>query len=152
MPPNGKKNWFKIITGVLTFFLVGTYATVFDGIEQVKGILEGPQVNREQDSLIKELQQENLYLHAVNEMFFHTFRAMTDNDDKYHYVIEFGGGRYTHDVDIRNTAEKELLAFIYDMWIIYPPSFDYADSTIMTVKLHDYKEIEGKDIKLKRIE
>ena len=101
---------------------------------------------------IKEKRNWHHQLDHNDEMTFHTLRAMTDNDDPYRYHITFGSkrNRRTVEVDVRNTSEGFRLAFVYEIWRIYPVAVDYADSTRFTIKLHDYAKDETKDTELIR--
>ena len=103
--------------------------------------------------IVDNVKEKRAWIHQLDhndEMTFHTLRAMTDNEDPYRYHITCGPKRNkkTYEVDVRNTAEGFSLAFVYGMWRIYPIAIDYADSTRMTIKLHDYTDNETKATEL----
>lgn len=141
-----KKNIVAVST-VIVFLLGGTITAIVGGFERIADIIDSPNrvviLERRVDSLEEMIHK----LKHSDEMFFHTFRYMTDNDNPHEYAVEAKGYDFP-EVDIRNTNERLELAFIYEMWRIYPLDYDDADSLNLTVKLHDYDDHETKATKL----
>ena len=67
----------------------------------------------------------------INELFWQFARNMTDDTDPTKYFISVGDGtdKNVHEVDIRSNNEGYQMAFVYDVWGIYPVRIDPADST-----------------------
>jgi len=133
----------KSMGGVVTFIAA---LTLFTGI--TAGVLRERLVSLWQLSGMKDdIEKTDFSVHQQehnDEMFFHFARNMTDNDNTIRYHIELDGGQIIHEVDIRNTNEGYEMAFVYGLWRIYPVHYDAADSTRLTIKLHDYTVGEEK--------
>lgn len=116
---------------------------IFSFFDQLKQVWNCPEI-------VKQNVMLNNHHEKINELFWQFARNMTDDTNKTRYYISIGDGtdKNIHEVDIRSNNEGYQMAFVYDLWAIYPVRPDPADSTRLEVDFHNPRTGEDKYIPL----
>jgi hypothetical protein len=142
----------KEIAGVISMvaIILGAVGMSIGSLSsRIKAIYHAPERIEAISDTLQEVHMDVHMMQHAQEMEWELLRLMTDDDDSLLYIITVGENEYY--VDIRATAEDVELAFVKDMYIVYPVYYSPADNRKYII-LHDIRSDENLNKYLKLVE
>jgi len=122
MPRNGGKSILAIVLAINSVLMALFGVGFFTVLDQLRLIYNLPE-------RVEKVEKILVHQDKVNEMNWQFGRNMTDDTDTVQYFLSYGSGTddKIHEVDVRSNNDNYVMAFIHDLWIIYPLRVDPAE-------------------------